>query len=214
VIKIVAVSDTHGQEVKNLPKADLLIHSGDWSCGGSFQDTNKFLIWMSKIRMDYQKVVVVPGNHDKYPYHNQSLAKEEFRKLSIDLLIDEATYFQGKKIYGMPWTPIFFDWAFMADDHKRKAYCEAIPSDTDILITHGAPKGYLDVLAANSSDPGAHAGCEFLKEALDRVKPQLHTWGHLHEGSGIQMLNGTILVNASSMDERYRLINGFKTIYL
>lgn len=214
MIKIVAISDTHGQEVKNLPKADLLIHSGDWSCGGSFQDTNKFLIWMSKIRMNYRKVICVPGNHDKYIHQNQALMKEEFAKLQIDLLIDAETYFEGKVIYGMPWTPIFCDWAFMADENKRKVHCEAISPDTDILITHGAPKGYLDVLAPGGSEPGAHAGCEFLKEAIVRIKPMLHVFGHLHEDSGIQMLDNTMLVNASSMDEHYRLVNGFKTIYL
>lgn len=214
MIKIVAVSDTHGQEVKNMPKADLLIHSGDWSCGGSFQDTNKFLIWMAKVRMNYRKVVCVPGNHDKYIYANQTLAKEEFGKLQIDLLIDDETYFEGHIIYGMPWTPLFMDWAFMADDDKRKIYCEAISPDTNILISHGAPKRHLDLLAEGSSHPGKHAGCEFLKQAIDTIKPKLHVFGHLHEGSGIQMSDSTMLVNAASMDERYRLVNGFKTIYL
>lgn len=213
-MKIILISDTHGQEVKNLPKGDLLIHSGDFSTRGSFEDVNKFLIWMGQVRLNYKKVVCVPGNHDRYIEANIPWAKDEFNKLGIDLLIDESTYFQGQIIYGMPWTPEFGSWSFMANDIERDTYCQAIDPQTTILVSHGAPYGYLDELAANSSDPGAHAGCKYLLEAIDRIKPTLCTFGHLHEGNGVQVVDRTLLVNASCMDEHYRLVNGFKVVYL
>lgn len=213
-MKIVCISDTHGQKVKNLPKADLLIHSGDWSTSGTLKDTNEFLIWMSQIRMNYKKVVCVPGNHDRWIEANQDKAKEEFNKLDIELLIDASTIFEGQLIYGMPWSPEFGSWSFMTNDIERDAYCNAIPSDTNILITHAPPKGYLDKLAINSSEPGKHAGCEFIKKAMETIKPSLHVFGHIHEGSGIEVHDQTLLVNASCMDEYYRLVNGFNVVYL
>jgi len=52
-----------------------------------------------------------------------------------------------------------------------------IPSGTDILITHGPPKGHGD---ANMS--GLACGCEELLATIQRIKPALHVFGHIHEG--------------------------------
>lgn len=213
-MKIVLLSDTHGQEVKNLPSADLLIHSGDWSSRGTFEEHNKFVVWMLQIRMRYKKVVIVPGNHDRYSYENTPLVKDEFQKIGIDFLVDEPTFFQGQMIHGMPWTPEFGNWAWMTNDIERDGYCYCIDPNTNILVTHGPPKGYLDELGFGSSEPGANAGCQYLREAIDRIKPTLHTFGHIHEAAGIQVVDKTLLVNASCMDEHYRLVNGFKVVYI
>ena len=40
-----------------------------------------------------------------------------------------------------------------------------------------------------------------------RVKPQLHVFGHIHEGYGERFLGGIHFVNASLCDERYRSVN-------
>lgn len=214
MIKVVCISDTHGQIVKNLPDADILIHSGDWSSRGTWKETNDFLIWMGQIRMGYKKVVCVPGNHDRWIDENTPLAKDEFAKLGIDLLIDQTMYYGNHVIHGNPWSPEFGSWSFMANDVEREGYCRLIPADTTILVSHAPPEGYLDTLAWGSSEPGKHAGCQWLKEAVLRIKPKLHTFGHIHEGSGIQGVDGTLLVNASCMDEDYRLVNGYKVVYV
>lgn len=51
----------------------------------------------------------------------------------------------GYKVFGSPYTPTFFDWAFNLDigPHLQAVWNE-IPDDTDILITHGPPKDILD----------------------------------------------------------------------
>ncbi len=213
-LKIVAISDTHGQRVKNLPKGDLLIHSGDWSTHGSYLDTDIFVSYLRHIRTNYKKVIVVPGNHDKWVEANQDQARKEFAAVGVELLIDESTFFDGQHIYGMPWTCEFGRWSFMGNDVERADKCDLIPDDTTILVTHGPPQGHLDALAANGSDPGAHVGCQRLRRAIDRVSPAVHIFGHIHEGAGVEVLAKTLLVNASCMDEYYRLVNGFKVIYL
>ena len=45
----------------------------------------------------------------------------------------------GYKIYGSPYTPEFCGWAFMEEREDLKLIWEKIPTDTDILITHGPP---------------------------------------------------------------------------
>ncbi|KAI9371527.1 Metallo-dependent phosphatase-like protein [Aspergillus egyptiacus] len=49
----------------------------------------------------------------------------------------------------------------------------------DILLTHGPPHGILDFV------PGAgNVGCESLYRAVERSRPALHVFGHIHEGYG------------------------------
>jgi predicted MPP superfamily phosphohydrolase len=58
-----------------------------------------------------------------------------------------------------------------------------IPSHVDILMTHGPPKYILDTTSGGHS-----AGCEHLRRAVERVKPRLHCFGHIHTGYGAQRL--------------------------
>lgn len=83
--------------------------------------------------------------------------------------------------FGSPWQPSFCDWAFNADIGPELAEkWKAIPNDVDVLITHGPPRGILD----RNSD-GFVCGCPDLRnEVLDRVKPRLHVFGHIHESYG------------------------------
>jgi hypothetical protein len=53
-----------------------------------------------------------------------------------------------------------------------------IPSNVDIVMTHGPPKYVQDLTDDNSS-----AGCEHLRRAIARTKPRLHCFGHIHQRS-------------------------------
>ena len=82
----------------------------------------------------------------------------------------------GVKFWGSPWQPAFYDWAFNVPRGRQLAEMWAlIPDDTDVLITHTPPYGILDQV-----ENGELVGCEDLREALLRVKPKLHVFGHIH----------------------------------
>ena len=74
------------------------------------------------------------------------------------------------------------------------------PDDTDVWITHGPAHGILDYV--DRSGQGS-VGCPHLLEAMDRVKPKYHIFGHIHEMYGIREVNGTKHVGASILDGRY-----------
>ncbi len=103
----------------------------------------------------------------------------------------------------------FRNWAFMKDDDQRKRYWEMAPDDVDVLVTHGPPFGLLD----QATPDGEHLGCIHLRNYIERVKPKLVCFGHIH-GSGGSVLplkhwdgeDDTILVNASVLDEKYKLV--------
>ncbi len=88
----------------------------------------------------------------------------------------------------------------ISDTHNLHARLD-VP-DGDVLITHGPPHGILD-----RTFRGEQAGCADLRDALRRVRPKLHVFGHIHEGYG-QTTDpefGTIFINASA--DGYRALN-------
>jgi Icc-related predicted phosphoesterase len=105
----------------------------------------------------------------------------------------------GLKVWGSPWQPRFFDWAFNLDRGPDLAAKWAlVPDDTDILITHGPPVGILD-----RTFRGTETGCADLLARVKVVKPRLHLFGHIHEAAGVVETPDTLFVNASIGTERF-----------
>ena len=119
------------------------------------------------------------------------------------VFIDESVCIKGLRIYGSPWQPRFYDWAFNLDrgEPLREKWAR-IPDDTDILVTHGPPYGILD----RTSD-GEHAGDEELRPVVDRIQPRLHAFGHIHPSYGEWRRDRTTFVNAAVCDESMGLAN-------
>ena len=61
---------------------------------------------------------------------------------------------------------------------------DPIPENTDILITHGPPQGLHDEVDEVYSGP-RNVGCPHLRRAIERIRPRLHVFGHIHEGHGV-----------------------------
>jgi len=63
---------------------------------------------------------------------------------------------------------------------------------------------------------GVDVGCPYLRfHVLDRIKPKLHVFGHIHEHGGKIVDDGaTKFVNASVMNEVYDPINPIVNIEL
>lgn len=200
------ISDTHGLhgEVGHIPECDLLIHCGDCTNDiGQFWLRN-FLTWFSECSKA-QKVFIA-GNHDgafeRWPKQARELVK--MIDPSIVYLEGDSFDFKGFSIFGSPYTPTFYNWYFNRDRGAAiRPYWDAIPEGTDILVTHGPPKGILDYNARDNF----HCGCEELMEAVKRVKPKVHAFGHIHSGYGSLQADGTTFINASLLSERYKMAN-------
>ncbi|XP_076047163.1 UPF0046 protein T07D4.2 [Oratosquilla oratoria] len=119
-------------------------------------------------------------------------------------LQDKAHNICGIKLYGTPWQPEYCNWAF---NLPRGKAClekwEAIPDDTDVLITHSPPIGHGDLCCT-----GVRAGCvELLSTVQQRVKPKYHVFGHIHEGYGVTTDGKIIYINASTCNINYVPVN-------
>lgn len=224
-MKIVAISDTHNMHhKKEIPKCDLLIHAGDWTSMGSYEEVKKFAEWLNE--QDATHIVLVPGNHElkferELPYSRQWIT--DFCK-KAHILIDESVLIEGIKIHGSPATPFFCDWAWNRSSgpthyHTNgktffplpiKPHWDMIPDDTNILITHGPPFGILDKTTyANGEPRPENLGCEQLMNRIKELKDlDLHFFGHIHAPGGTQVhLDGVSFYNAAICDECYAPYN-------
>lgn len=206
------ISDLHGCKPV-LQGGDLLIVAGDLTGRDTLYEYSKFFEWLAN--QQYRKKILIAGNHDGML--EKRSAKEVAHELcgmgadNFEYLCDSGCEFEGYKIWGSPWTPTFLDWHFMKERGAPiREKWDLIPEDTDILITHGPPFGILDQVVISSRGRGKEkfAGCEELREAMFRIKPKLHVFGHIHSQGGKQVdLVTTICVNAAIMDEDYSPVN-------
>lgn len=203
-MKIVCISDTHncnGQIA--VPDGDLLVHSGDATVQGTVGEVQAFMDWFGSL--PHKRKIFVAGNHDWLYETQPGLAERMTADRGIDYLRDSATEIDGIKIYGSPWQPRFFDWAFNLNRGPEMAEKWAgIPDETEILITHGPPFGILDFV----KHPQPHsAGCEDLLRRVGELakggRLRCHIFGHIHSGYGTHRQDGVTFVNASSCDEDY-----------
>jgi Icc-related predicted phosphoesterase len=200
-IRIVAISDTHEQhETIKLPEGDILICSGDITYNGKPFAVSQFNAWFAAQPHRYK--VLIAGNHD-FLFEKERAYARSLISSNIIYLENTGCEIMGLKFWGSPETPWFFDWAFNRQrgaDIRR--YWDEIPARTDVLITHGPPFGILD---RNANDE--NTGCEELLVAVQRTRPRVHIFGHIHEGFGVEERDGTIFVNASQLDIHYKPAN-------
>ncbi|KAJ3457601.1 hypothetical protein MRS44_014742 [Fusarium solani] len=208
--RIVCISDTHNCTVK-LPKGDVLIHAGDLTNQGSYSELSKTIAWLEKA--DFEVKIVIAGNHDitldsdfyaehgMYFHNNNPQSSEEclglFASSSITYLHHESATIRLRsptgphtefKVFGSPYSPRHGLWAFYYDAPKNHnnwsdltSLWELIPLDTDVVVTHTPPRTHCD-----ETDERRATGCEALRQALWRVRPQLAVCGHIHSGRGAE----------------------------
>jgi len=200
VLKIIAISDTHGlHESLKIPDGDVLIHAGDLTRHGSLDDVLEFNDFLGSL--PHPNKIVIAGNHD-FCFEKDRKACEELLTSCI-YLQDQEVIIDGIKFYGSPWQPWFYDWAFnLQRGPEIQAKWELIPKDTNVLITHGPPFGIGDLTFQKD-----HAGCADLLDVVERIKPAVHIFGHIHEGYGVIKRKDTTFINASSFDQLHRLVN-------
>lgn len=195
-IDILHLSDTHGQHknLKSLPEADVIIHSGDFTFAGSEEEAYDFMKWFCNL--PYKHKIFIAGNHDMCMYgadHIDGLSR------NVHYLYNNSVVIDGIKFYGIP--------MFMEDcmDGNLDVFINNIPDDTDVLITHMPPKGTCDL--ANYGKGPEHKGNATLAELLKKLHPTCHLFGHEHDAYGKTIKENVIYSNACVVDSRYNLIN-------
>lgn len=228
-MRLVCISDTHSlhhQMEHPLPNGDILIHAGDISNKGGQKDVTDFIHWFQDLK-GWDAKIFISGNHDycferinkssykgMYDWLGPLMSPENLSQSDVTYLedsfitIETPEFSRPIKFYGSPWQPWFYDWAFnlprLGSELQEK--WNMIPEDTDVLITHGPPNGYRD-LVNNWRQPNTNVGCECLINRIGEINPLVNIFGHIHEGYGFEYGNKTLFVNASICTPEYHPTN-------
>ena len=202
-MKICIISDTHNKHKRlaRLPDADMIIHCGDFtSVVMDMKSGNYEMVWCFKSIFTTN---LFAGNHDWLFETNRVLALADVPK-NVIYLEDSGVEIEGLNFYGIPVQPPFNNWAFNRPENKLAEHWKAIPDNTDVLITHCPPHTIFDW----SIYDNIHTGSPSLYfEVVNRIKPKLHCFGHIHGGYGIKVIENTTFINASNLDEDYMCVN-------
>lgn len=211
-MRIWHISDTHSFHglLKVPENVDMVIHSGDCSNPKSpylnqFEVLN-FIEWYASLDIKYK--IFVAGNHDT-SIERRLVTPADFVAKGIIYLENSFTQIEGLTIWGTPVTPEFgTGWAWNRKRDKMHKVWDSMPIDTDIMISHGPPKGILD-LSRNRQHELEFCGCSNMKKKVLQLQPKLCLFGHIHNyediiNAGTMQLNGcqTIFSNGTCVEDR------------
>ena len=211
-IRVICISDTHNA-TPPLPSGDILVHAGDLTAHGTFDELQAQLRWLSA--QSHTHKIVIAGNHDlildkecddRFLTRGEEDSAIKRNKLdwsgirylqneaiTLDIESSSLNHSTGEqdavlrrvKIYGSPLTPEFGRWAFQYPA-IRDVWTEAVPEDTDILVLHGPPALYGD--GDGEKGPTGRSkikGDGYLLREIRRVQPKLVLCGHIHGAFGV-----------------------------
>lgn len=184
-VRIVCISDTHSLDPGYIPDGDILIHAGDITDHGTPAELQAAIDHYSALPHPHKYFIA--GNHDTYldPKSRTTLSLADQQHESLDW--KSLKYLQHSshklhlpshdrtlRIYGAPQSPLPDPKYAFTYPATKNLWQDTIPPETDILITHTPPKHHLDLPQA--------LGCPHLAAEVERVKPLLHVFGHVHAG--------------------------------
>lgn len=219
------ISDTHMNHRRlKIEPCDILCHTGDFSMAGYMTEATQYLRWLAEQPARYK--VFISGNHDFCcqvktdgflqlvdEINIEAQETGNSRRGNLIYLQDKQVDIEGIKIYGSPWQPWFHDWAWNFPRHHASYKLAAqktwgaIPDNTQVLLTHGPPHKIMDLVPRALPGEDPEVGCKYLLERVLQVQPQVHAFGHIHEGYGVEHRGPTTFINASTLDGTYKNIN-------
>lgn len=220
-MKIAVISDLHGNLLEyNFSDVELLLICGDFSPLNIQMDIPKMKQWLCTkfttwcVSMNIPKVVFIAGNHDFISEKCDDWMHKIFPKSSIITYLNNEIYdyisndSKVYRIFGTPYCKQFGNWAFMRNSEILKEKFREIPDNTDILISHDAPK--IAELGCIKDEGmawyGKDAGNFELAQAIKEHKPKYVFCGHIHSGQkGLQTIDGIKMTNVSILNERYEV---------
>jgi Icc-related predicted phosphoesterase len=187
-LKLWAISDTHSyHNLLQVPECDIVIFSGDSTNyhdrTTNYQEFENFLFWFDSLKITHK--IMIAGNHDATLFYNTFNIKSKIKDKGIIYLENDYVEIEGLTIFGSPITPTFNDWYFMKSRDKMDKFWSNV-EPVDIMVTHGPPKYILD-LTENKEHKLEFCGDKALyRHVVDRIKPSLHLFGHIHNFQGIE----------------------------
>lgn len=195
-MKISAIANLHGilPLSVEIPKADVLVIAGGILPFDSKRDSVEELIyqslffscefipWLTSQSKRFGRIIGTWGFTDtlvyrqrytNLPYILNGMCLTKLGELkNVKFGIDEAITYKGVTFWCSPWSVEQHNHAFAVNEENSANHWSRIPYDTDVLITHEAPKLHI----INSS-----IGSRVLESKVSTLKNlKHHIYGHSH----------------------------------
>jgi Icc-related predicted phosphoesterase len=198
-MKLIALPDLHN-DLSSLPEigdalaqADLVLLVGDLTNGGSAEDAEQVIQAVQRFN---PSVLVVPGNWDK-PGVEAYLSREGISLHGKHVVIDGLTFIgMGLSLPGITPTP-----NEITESDFERLFTEAeldLPiGGQEILVCHQPPYNTQNDLAQGK----LHVGSKAVRAFIERRQPLICFTGHIHEGTGIDQIGKTKIVNPGPLSK-------------
>lgn len=138
---------------------------------------------------------VIAGNHDSWTLN---YTKSELLSLfaPANYIENECFTFENIRFFGTPMTAAESNEKvgnFMRYNPTRLNPFGNIPSDVEVIISHGGPTGMQTYQNIQYGDPHLRR----LIETSDKLKACV--FGHMHNDAGFRILNNVVCLNAAQM---------------
>jgi Icc-related predicted phosphoesterase len=225
MLRIVAMSDMHGELPVEVQKCDVVVIAGDIIPLNIQRNIKASAKWFKEAFINWannlpcQKVILVAGNHDfwmeterwqkDYPLVPSVEYSVSDQDEKIIYLRDSGYEFNGYKFWGSPWVDGLPGWAFNTDTEVQATHFDKIPRDTDVLITHAPAYGDVGTVLQKCWNYNSNYGSIALRNVLEEGDCQikLSFAGHIHSGLHAgEKIGNTMCYNVSIKDENYRYV--------
>ena len=210
-VSVVCISDTHNNQPQ-LPVGDILIHAGDLTQSGTFEELQAALNWIQS--QSHPHKIVIAGNHDVLldstldqgkssstttPQASNATLRArlnwgdiiylENTSTTIQVTISSPDHPSGDTITTNNTTSRTLKIFGSPHSPKQGNWAFQYPRSHNIWKDMPIPPD-TDILITHCP-PRCHLdllslGCIHLLKELWRVRPRLHVFGHIHAGYGVE----------------------------
>ena len=188
---IITLADIHAHTIaisalgKQLRSADLVLLSGDIT---HFGHKREMAAMIGLIRSFNPSLFAVSGNCD-YPDAGEFLTEEN---ICLNGLSRE---FQGHAFFGLSGSlPCPGKTPDEYTEEEFEIFLRDLPIDPGlpgIMVSHQPPYGTIN----DQVSPGVHVGSKSIRKFIEEQQPLVCFTGHIHEGTGIDHIGKTAVVN-------------------
>jgi Icc-related predicted phosphoesterase len=180
-MKVLCVSDYHKNEeiAKNVEKV------------AKKEDVDVIINAGDFVSDVFAKKVLDETKFTTFVVHGNWDVNLKTRNKKVSILVNEVKEYEGFYFLGIDW----------GHYNEIKKLAKDIDPKRLILISHDPPFGILDLTFF-----GGNAGILELRKVVEKIRPVLHVFGHIHESAGFLVHKGTLYVNAALPEFRKAVV--------